>query len=180
MDPVTLIVTALAAGAVLGLKDTASLAVSDAYTSLKALARRRLSRCPDGDLVLTRHAQAPTTWEGPLAAELAAAGAGSDTNLVAAAHALLVLADEAGFRTGKYAVDMRGSRGVQIGDHNTQHNKFEPPGRGLRRGQMARPVDLQELSGGEPALAGDVWRESGPPAPNGGGGSPLGARAPSC
>ena len=36
MDAVTLIITALAAGAGLGLKDTASTAVQDAYGSLKA------------------------------------------------------------------------------------------------------------------------------------------------
>ena len=41
MDPVTLIVTALAAGAVFGLKDTASAAVKDAYAGLKALVKRR-------------------------------------------------------------------------------------------------------------------------------------------
>ena len=40
MDPITLIVTALAAGAALGVQDTASAMVKDAYASLKALVRR--------------------------------------------------------------------------------------------------------------------------------------------
>jgi len=35
MDPITLIVTALTAGAALGIKDTASTAVRDAYVGLK-------------------------------------------------------------------------------------------------------------------------------------------------
>jgi hypothetical protein len=34
------------------------------------------------------------------------------------------LVDEAGARAGKYAVAVRGGQGVQIGDHNAQHNVF--------------------------------------------------------
>jgi hypothetical protein len=124
MDPVTLIVTALAAGAALGLKDTASSAIKDAYAALKELAKRRLAGHPDGELVLDRHERAPTTWHAPLEAGLIAAGAGSDADLVAAAQALLALADEKGSRVGKYTVDVRGSQGVQVGDSNTQHNVF--------------------------------------------------------
>jgi hypothetical protein len=130
MDPVMLIATALAAGAALGLKDTASAAVKDAYGSLKALATRRLSGRRNGELVLARHEDAPQAWEGPLVAELTAAGAADDAGLVAAAQALMSLVDEIGSRAGKYAVQVQGSQGVQVGDHNTQHNVFgAPPGR---------------------------------------------------
>ena len=122
MEPVTLIVTALAVGAGLGLKNAASSAITDAYASLKALARKRLADRPDGELVLTRHEHAHDTWQHPLAAELAAAGASTDTDLLSAAHALLTLADPAGSRAGKYTVSVTGSRGVQTGDNNTQHN----------------------------------------------------------
>jgi hypothetical protein len=119
-------VTALAAGAALGLKDTASAAVLDAYASLKSLVRRRLAGRSDGELVLERHAEAPSTWEGPLAAELTAAGASTDSALLAAAQALMMLADETGTAKGKYRVDARGAQGVQVGDHNSQHNTFGP------------------------------------------------------
>jgi hypothetical protein len=129
VDPVTLIVTALAAGAGLGLKDTASAAVQDAYRSLKTLVTRRLAGQRDGGLVLARHAEAPQAWEGPLAAELTAAGADDDADLVAAAQALMTLVDEIGSRDGKYRIQVQGSHGVQVGDHNTQHNVFgAPPG----------------------------------------------------
>jgi hypothetical protein len=127
MDPVTLIVTALAAGAVLGLKDTSSAAVKDAYAWLKALAVKRFAGRAGGELVLARHAAAPAAWEGSLSAELTAAGADRDGDLVAAAQALMKLADEAGFRLGKYSVDMRDSQGVQVGDQNIQHNVFGAP-----------------------------------------------------
>ncbi len=130
MDPITLIVTALATGAALGITDTASSAVKDAYTKLKALVRKRLGGRPDAELVLARHEEAPETWRAPLMAELDQAGADYDSGLVAAAEALMRLVDKAGARAGKYAVDVRGAQGVQIGDRNTQHNVFgAPPGR---------------------------------------------------
>src|SRR6266576_194233 len=105
MDPITLIVTALAAGAALGLKDTASSAVKDAYAGLKALARKRLAGRPDADVVLCRHEKAPPTWQAPLMAELDEAGAARDRDLVAAAQALMSLVDAAGAGAGKYTVD---------------------------------------------------------------------------
>jgi hypothetical protein len=127
MDPVTLIVTALAAGAALGLEDTASAAVKDAYQNLKVLVGRRLTGRRDGELALARHEEAPQVWEGPLVAELTAAGADDDAGLVAAAQALMTLVDQTGSRAGKYAVQVRGSQGVQVGDHNIQRNIFGPP-----------------------------------------------------
>jgi hypothetical protein len=127
MDPVTLIVTALAAGAALGLKDTASMAMRDAYAALKTLVRKRLAERPDGELVVARHEQAPGIWEAPLIAELTAAGVSSDADLVAAAQALMSLTDAAGSRAGKYTVNVQGSQGMQVGDHNEQRNVFNTP-----------------------------------------------------
>jgi hypothetical protein len=126
MDPVTLIVTALAAGAASALQDGASAAVKDAYARLKALVTKRFADRPKGELVLAEHQAAPQTWEKLLAAELSAAGAESDAGLVAAAQALMSLVDEAGSRSGKYLVAVRDSQGVQVGDHNTQTNTFGP------------------------------------------------------
>ncbi|MGH3398056.1 MAG: hypothetical protein ACRDPO_25545 [Streptosporangiaceae bacterium] len=118
MDPVSLIVAALAAGATAGVTGAASSAVQDAYSGLKALVRGRLAGRGDGELVLARHAQAPDAWAGPLSAELTAAGAGSDAGLIAAAHMVMALADGAGSRAGKYVVQVSGGQGVQVGDGN--------------------------------------------------------------
>jgi hypothetical protein len=104
MDPVTLIVAALVAGAAAGLKDTASSAIKDAYNGLKGLLRRKLACRPDGELVLARHEQEPQVWDKPLAQELTAAGAGDDPALIAAAQALMQLVDAAGAAAGKYQV----------------------------------------------------------------------------
>jgi hypothetical protein len=126
MDPITLIVTALAAGAALGVTDTASAMVKDAYAGLKALVRKRLGGRPGAELVLARHEQAPETWQAPLMAELSETGADRDRELIAAAKALLELVGEAG-GAGKYAVDARGAQGIQVGDHNRQNNVFNTP-----------------------------------------------------
>jgi len=131
MDPITLIVTALMAGAALGVKDTASSAIKDAYAGLKAMAGKRLAGRPDGLRVLARHEEAPEIWQAPLKEELDQAGAGHDASLVAAAEALMRLIDEDGGRRSKYTVDAHGAQGVQIGDGNNQHNVFGIPPGGL-------------------------------------------------
>ena len=127
MDPITLIVTALAAGAALGVQDTASPMIKDAHASLKALVTKRLGGGPGAELVLAKHEQAPETWQAPLMAELAETGADGDRDLIAAAQALLDLVGDVGGRAGKYTVDVRGAQGVQIGDHNRQDNVFNAP-----------------------------------------------------
>jgi hypothetical protein len=127
MDPVTLVLTALAAGAGLGLKDAASTAVTDAYNGLKALVRRKLAGRRDGELALTRYEQDPQVWGEPLAQELNQARAANDGDLVVAAQAVMRLVDPAGSAAGKYSVVIHGSQGVQVGDHNTQHNTFGSP-----------------------------------------------------
>ena len=134
MDPITLIVTALTAGAALGVRDTASAMVKDAYASLRALVRRRLGGDPGAELVLARHEQAPETWQVPLMAELARTRADEDGDLIAAAKALLDLVSEIG-GAGKHTVDARGAQGVQIGDHNRQDNVFTPRWTALVRGE---------------------------------------------
>jgi hypothetical protein len=59
-----------------------------------------------------------------MTAELTAAEVGSDADLVLAAQKLMRLVDEAGSQAGKYNVLVQGGQGVQVGDHNTQHNTF--------------------------------------------------------
>jgi len=123
MDPVTLIVTALVAGASAGVSGTASTAVSDAYAWLKSLlARRFLGRQPAVDALNGVDAE-PEVWAPRLATELTETGA-ADQTVVEAARRLLEAADPAGTLAGKYTVDLREAKGVQVGDDNTQHNTF--------------------------------------------------------
>jgi hypothetical protein len=128
MDPIALIVTALAvganAGAIEALKDDVKDAVKTAYTKLRGLVKRRIAGRPDGELALERHENAPFKWESLLTDELIEADAASDADLIAAAKALMELVDQAGAQTGKYGVTIKDSKGIQIGDGNIQVNRF--------------------------------------------------------
>lgn len=128
MESVTLILAALAAGASAGaldaLKDGAKEKAKAAYAKLRGLAEERVSGRPHGELALAEYDSAPQKWQGLLTAELTEAGAAHDDDLVAAAKALMELIDQQGAKSGKYNVKIKDSRGVQVGDNNTQVNHF--------------------------------------------------------
>jgi hypothetical protein len=129
MDPISLVMGALAAGAASGLGDSATGAVKDAYAGLRDLVRRRVAGRLVAQTALEEHERAPQVWQAPLSAELVAVGADTDAQIVAAAQRVMALVDEVGSNSGKYRVDLSGAQGVQVGDHNIQTNTFAtPPG----------------------------------------------------
>lgn len=127
MEPVAVIVAALAAGASSGvldaLKDDAREKAKAAYARLHDLVGKRVSGRPHGELALAEYSSAPQKWEGLLAAELTEADAADDDDLVVAAKAFLELVDQQGAQSGKYAVTITNSKGFQIGDGNIQVNR---------------------------------------------------------
>ena len=128
MDPITLIVAALVAGAAAGaldeVKDGAKTAVKAAYAKLRALAGKKVAGNPGAEAALTEIEADPETWKAPLAAKLTQLDAANDTDLVAAAKEFMDLITEAGAKVGKYNVTITNAQGVQIGDRNTQFNRF--------------------------------------------------------
>jgi hypothetical protein len=127
MEPITLILGALAAGALAGVKDSATGAVKDAYAGLKRLVATHFAGKPAAELALAEHAADPDTWQAPLAKALAETGTDADPAVIEAARRLMELVDQAGARAGKYQVDLRGAQGVQVGDYSQQHNVFNAP-----------------------------------------------------
>ncbi|MDG4789174.1 hypothetical protein O7626_25125 [Micromonospora sp. WMMD1102] len=129
MDPITVVVTALVAGAAAGVSGAASTAVQDAYTGLVALVRRRLGGGhgddgPGAEIVDAYRAD-PVGQYGRLVAELTTAGAGHDRDLAEAALRVLALTFPAsGESAARYTTDLRGAQGVYLGDHGTQTNTF--------------------------------------------------------
>jgi hypothetical protein len=146
VDPVALIVTALAAGAGAAVQDEAPDAIKDAYAQLQDGVRRRLALCPDAELVLAQHGADPQAGHVLLASKLARAGAGNDAGLTAAAVALMELVDAAGTQAGKYVLTAFGSQGVQVGGGNSQVNYF-----GQEYIDQRRAVEAAGASGGRPA-----------------------------
>jgi len=117
-----LIVAALAAGASAGVSNTATAAVQDAYGALKGLLTQRLSGRDQAQQALQTAETTPGVWQTLLGEHLTASGAADDERVLVAAHRLLTLLDPPAAAT--FRVDLREAKGVQVGDHNTQHNTF--------------------------------------------------------
>lgn len=86
MDPVSLIVMALAVGASSGLKSTAAAAVQDAYGGLKRLIERKYGGV---DVAPVEKRPDSEAKRQSLAEDLADAGAADDSDLLEAAHRLI-------------------------------------------------------------------------------------------
>lgn len=118
MDPVTLILAALAAGAASGTGEAATRAVKDGYAVLKGLLQRKFAGNAKAVATLADHEADPATYESPLAKQLALTGADHDADIVAAAEEVVKAADGAGIKT-KYNVTVSGGKVAIIGDHGT-------------------------------------------------------------
>jgi hypothetical protein len=132
MDPITLILSALAAGAIAGAKDTAADAVRDAYGALKGLVRRRLEGDTAREVALEKHEEDPEVWKEPLKKALTEAGADRDEEILELARTLLeqIPPDSA---AGKYVTNVYGGEiGALVqGDHATV--TVNKPGAGGQR-----------------------------------------------
>jgi hypothetical protein len=129
VEPIALILAALAAGAAKGVGETASAAVMDAYAALKNALRRRLAGKPAALDAVDNYAEDPDEWQSNLEIHLRKAGADTDPDVVAAASAVMQQVDPVGSGSGKYAVDLRGASGVQVGDRNVQKNYWNSSAR---------------------------------------------------
>ena len=124
-----MILTALSAGAVAALKDTAAEGVKDAYQGLKALVQKKFTSQPKSNDHLEEYTKDPETWEKPLSKDLQQASADQDDEILQAAKALLELLNA---QPGgpKYNVQVTDSQGVVVGDHaQVEMNFGEKPKR---------------------------------------------------
>ncbi|PPJ30646.1 RIP homotypic interaction motif-containing protein [Nocardia nova] len=122
MDPLTVVVSPLIAGAASGGKDAASATVRDAYTALF----HRLTgggTASTAVTVIEANEAAPNDNIGELEAGLGEL-ARRDRGLHRAAHDLLspLAAERVGL--ARHRIALRHARGVQIGDHNTLYNTY--------------------------------------------------------
>ena len=93
MDPATVVVTALVAGAVAAAKDVAAQVIKDGYAGLKALVFKKFGSKPDVAEAVQKVEQKPDSKgrQETLKEELTAAGADKDEELRKQAQALLDL-----------------------------------------------------------------------------------------
>jgi len=124
MDPVSVVLAALAAVATAAAKDSASQALKDAYDGLKALVQKRFEKKkPQAEMALAEYEKDPDTWEKPLQKSLVETGADQDEAIVRQAQQVLKLVNPQQASQGKYNVQIGEGKGVVIGDdaHVEQH-----------------------------------------------------------
>ena len=118
MDPTTLIVTALAAGASAAAKDMASQAVKSAYQGLKALIQRKFAGKSDAESVLEKYEKKPEVYKEPLKDQLTQVAAEKDEEIIRAAQKVMALVDPQQAAKGKYNAQVVGNvYGLAQGDH---------------------------------------------------------------
>ncbi len=122
MDPVSLILTALTAGASASIQATASEAVKDLYDGLKALIQQRFVGRPKAQMILAEHEKKPDIWKAPLVEELRETGSDQDEEIIEVAQKLMSQLDPQQAAIGKYNIQVSGNAQMQrfvIGDSNT-------------------------------------------------------------
>src|SRR5262249_19171788 len=124
MDPVSVIVAALIAGAGVGAKDVASAAVKDTYQALRRLVESRLAPRSDIAALLDGQDNDGSDRERRLMDVVVDSGVDRDPEVITSAERLLALMDTKRPEESKYSVDLRDAKGVQVGDGNTQNNSF--------------------------------------------------------
>ncbi len=114
MDAVTLIVSALTAGAAAG----GQAAVNDAYIALKELVQRKLAGKSKAEAMLVEFENDPETYEKPLKKMLIAEQIEQDTGIVSRAQELMQIVRPQQATQGKYNVQVTGTiHGYAQGDN---------------------------------------------------------------
>jgi hypothetical protein len=118
MDALTTILTALTAGAAASAKDTASMAVKDAYSGLKELIKDRFKGNSKAEFVLADYESDPETYEESLIKALSEAQIDQEQSIFRAAQQVLVSIPAQQKAEGKYNLQIAGDvHGMAVGDH---------------------------------------------------------------
>lgn len=89
MDPISMIIAALGAGAIAATKDTAGTAVKDAYQGLKTLIKKKLEGDALGQAMVDAKPEEIKQAEGLLKDKITKAGADQDQEIIKVAQDLL-------------------------------------------------------------------------------------------
>jgi NAD(P)-dependent dehydrogenase (short-subunit alcohol dehydrogenase family) len=105
MEPISLILAALLAGATKGHGEKASSALADAYAQLRSVLRNKLTTRPAAEAAIEAYTADPQNAGPALVDHLRRSGADTDAEIVAAAESVMEEADPDGARAGKYTVE---------------------------------------------------------------------------
>jgi hypothetical protein len=124
MDPITLLLTALAAGAAAGAQGTASQAVKDGYAGLKALILKRFAGRQAAETALAEYEKDEETWKKPLQKSLTEVGADRDEAILQQAQHLLKQINPQQASQGKYNINIGEAKGNAIGENPRVENTW--------------------------------------------------------
>lgn len=144
MDPISIIVTALATGAAAGLKPTAAKVIQDAYAGIKALIQRKYG---ETNVALLEKDPASKAKREVVKEELEKSDAGGDPELLTQAKALLdAVQQHAPEAAEKIGVDLEEIKGasLRIGD-------IIAAGAGVkvRKAEIAGDIEIKGVRAGE-------------------------------
>lgn len=94
MDPVALILTALASGAAASLQTTTTQAIKDTYAGLKGLISKKFQGNSKAEVVLQAHEEDPNTWQKPMEQTIKDVGLDQNREVLKMAELLLKLVEE--------------------------------------------------------------------------------------
>jgi hypothetical protein len=117
MEPTSLILAALAAGAAAAAQDTASQAIKDAYAGLKSLVQKCFADKPEAEITLAQHEKKPDVWKEPLKDALTETGADKDEEIIRQAQQVMKLVNPQQASQGKYNIQIGEGKGIVIGDN---------------------------------------------------------------
>jgi len=127
LEAASIVLGALAGGAVKGLQDSASAVVTDAYQRLRDLLADRFRGHGGAVAALEGYIEDPEVWQRPLEKSLVDTGTLADPAVLEAAERLIALLRNAPGVGTAHLTQVHGSSGVQVNHQggNTQTNTFK-------------------------------------------------------
>jgi hypothetical protein len=121
MEPISLILAALVAGATAATKETAGTAVKDAYKALKGLLKKKFAEQgkTDSAAILDKYEQKPEKTKALLEDELVEAGLKElkeNDPIIKEAQEIMKKEDPQGTKEGKYSINVQGDIKGIVGD----------------------------------------------------------------
>ncbi len=130
MEPTTIIVAALIAGAAAAAKDTASEALKDAFNGIKARIRHCFQDRRSTDVAMEELEKDPDMWEQRLTKAVTDCGLDRNEEILEMAHRLLELVKAEAPNSSKYAINIDRAQGTVIGDSASVTQYFDDRSKG--------------------------------------------------
>lgn len=109
MEPITLILTALVAGAAIGAPTVGKEMIQDGYQGLKAIIKRKFGDNQAAVTALEQYEAKPEVWKAPLKDALQESGAVEDEEIIQAAQQVMAVANPEQAAQGTYNVQIKGN-----------------------------------------------------------------------